>query len=59
MMALTEVVGSFLRSDNRSKGILDLMYSDLCGPMTVVSFEEEIAFWISRGSHNDSEGGRR
>jgi hypothetical protein len=61
MMALAEVVGSFPSSDSRSKGILDLMHSDLCGPMTVVSFEEEIAFWRSRGSHMeiDSEGRRR
>jgi hypothetical protein len=27
--------GSFPRSDNRSKGILDLVHSDVCGPMTV------------------------
>jgi hypothetical protein len=27
--------GSFLSSDNRSKAILDLVNSDLCGPMIV------------------------
>jgi hypothetical protein len=27
--------GSFPSSENRSKGILDLVHSDLCGPMTV------------------------
>jgi hypothetical protein len=29
--------GYFPRSDNRSKGILDLVHSDVCGPMTVAS----------------------
>ena len=29
--------GSFPKSENRSKGILDLILSDLCGPMTVTS----------------------
>jgi hypothetical protein len=61
MMTLVEVAGSFSRNDNRSMGILDLMHSDLCGTMTVVPFEEEIAFWISKGFHMgiDSEGRRR
>jgi hypothetical protein len=31
------VKGSFLRSDNRSKGILDLIHLDVCGPMIVDS----------------------
>jgi transposase InsO family protein len=29
--------GYFPSSDNRSKGILDLVHSDVCGPMTVAS----------------------
>ena len=29
--------GSCLKSENRSKGILDLIHSDLCGPTTVTS----------------------
>jgi hypothetical protein len=28
---------SFLRNDSRSKGILDLIHSDVCGPMKVSS----------------------
>jgi hypothetical protein len=27
--------GSFPRSDNKSKGILDIVNSDVCGPMIV------------------------
>ena len=37
----------FLCSDNRSEGVLDLIYSDLCGPMSSVSltgFEYCITF---------------
>jgi hypothetical protein len=29
------VKGSFSSSDNRSKGILDLIHTDVCGPMTI------------------------
>ena len=29
--------GSFLKSERRSKGILYLVHSELCGPMTVTS----------------------
>ena len=29
--------GSFPKSEIRSKGILDLIHSDLCGPMTITS----------------------
>jgi len=58
MMEFKEVMGSFLSSDNISKGILDLMHSYLCGPMTVVSSEEGIAFERSRGSHMDIDSGR-
>ena len=28
---------SFLRSDTRSKGVLDLVHSDVCGPMSTKS----------------------
>ena len=31
--------GSFPKSENKSKGILDLIHSDLCGPMTVTSLD--------------------
>jgi hypothetical protein len=33
----TNAEGSFSSNDNRSKGILDFLHSDLCGPMTVAS----------------------
>jgi hypothetical protein len=33
----TNAKGSFPSSDNRSKGILEFLHSDLCGPMTVAS----------------------
>jgi hypothetical protein len=29
--------GSFSSSDSRPKGILDLIHTDVCGPMTVAS----------------------
>ena len=29
--------GSFSKSESKSKGILDLVHSDLCGPMTITS----------------------
>jgi hypothetical protein len=29
--------GSFSNNDNRSKGILDLVHTDLCGPMKIAS----------------------
>ena len=31
------VKASFPRSDNRSKGVLDLVHSDVCGPMSMKS----------------------
>ena len=30
--------GSFPKSESRSKGIVDLIHSDLCGPKTITSF---------------------
>jgi hypothetical protein len=38
------VKGSFLSSDNRSKGILDLIHSYVCGPMTVASLNEYLYY---------------
>jgi hypothetical protein len=40
--------GSFLSSDNRSKGILDLVHSDLCGPMIVASLSGYLYYVIFR-----------
>ena len=42
------VKGSFLSSDNRSKGILDLVHLDLCGPMTVSSLSGYLYYVIFR-----------
>jgi transposase InsO family protein len=38
--------GSFPSSDNRSKGILDLVHSDLCGPMTIASLSGYLYYVI-------------
>jgi hypothetical protein len=38
--------GSFPGSDNRSKGILDLVHSDLCGPMTMASLSGYLYYVI-------------
>ena len=40
--------GYFLGSDNRSKGILDLVHLDLCGPMTVSSLSGYLYYVIFR-----------
>jgi hypothetical protein len=40
--------GSFPGSDNRSKGILDLVHSDLCGPMIVSSLSGYLYYEIFR-----------
>jgi hypothetical protein len=40
--------GSFLGSDSRSKGILDLVHSNLCGPMTVASLSGYLYYVIFR-----------
>jgi hypothetical protein len=36
-VCIRTATGSFPNSDSRSKGILDLIHSDVCGPMTVAS----------------------
>jgi hypothetical protein len=38
--------GTFSSSDGRSKGILDLIHSDLCGPMTVASLSGYLYYVI-------------
>jgi hypothetical protein len=38
--------GMFSSSDNRSKGVLDLIHSDLCGPMTVASLSGYLYYVI-------------
>jgi hypothetical protein len=38
----------FPGSDDRSKGILDLVHSDLCGPMTVASLSGYLYYEIFR-----------
>jgi hypothetical protein len=38
--------GMFSNSDNRSKGILDLIHSDLCGPMIVASLSGYLYYVI-------------
>jgi hypothetical protein len=38
--------GSFSGSDSRSKGILDLVHSDLCGPMKVASLSGYLYYVI-------------
>jgi hypothetical protein len=38
--------GTFLNSDNRSKGILDLIHSDLCGPMMIASLSGYLYYVI-------------
>ena len=40
--------GYFSGSDNRSKGILDLVHLDLCGPMTVASLSGYLYYVIFR-----------
>jgi transposase InsO family protein len=38
------VKGSFPSSDSRSKGILDLIHTYVCGPMTVASLSEYLYY---------------
>jgi hypothetical protein len=38
--------GSFPSNDNRSKGILDLVHTDLCGPMTFSSLSGYLYYVI-------------
>ena len=46
------VKGSFSRSDNRSKGILDLIHTDVCGPMTVVSLSGYLYYVLFIHDHS-------
>jgi transposase InsO family protein len=46
------VKGSFLSSDNISKGILDLIHSDVCGPMTVSSLNEYLYYVFIIDDHS-------
>jgi hypothetical protein len=46
------VKGSFLSSDIRSKGILDLIHSDVCGPMTVASLNEYLYYVLFIDNHS-------
>jgi hypothetical protein len=46
------VKGSFLSSDNRSKGILDLIHSDVCGPMLVSSLNEYMYYVLFINDHS-------
>jgi hypothetical protein len=44
--------GSFPNSDSRSKGILDLVHTDLCGPMTVASLSGYLYYVIFIDDHS-------
>jgi hypothetical protein len=46
------VKGSFLSSDSKSKGILDLIHSDVCGPMTVASLNEYLYYVLFIDDHS-------
>jgi hypothetical protein len=46
------VKGSFPSSDNRSKEILDLIHSDLCGPMTVASLNGYLYYVLFIDDHS-------
>jgi transposase InsO family protein len=46
------VKGSFLSSDNRSKGILDLIHSDMCGPITVASLNKYMYYVLFIDDHS-------
>jgi hypothetical protein len=46
------VKGSFLSSDSRSKGILDLIHSDVCGPMTVASLNGYLYYVLFIDDHS-------
>jgi hypothetical protein len=43
---------SFPISDSRSKGILDLVHTDLCGPMTVASLSGYLYYVIFINDHS-------
>jgi hypothetical protein len=43
------VKGSFLSSDSISKGIFDLIHTDVCGPMIIASLCcRKISLWTGR-----------
>jgi hypothetical protein len=46
------VKGSFPSSDSRSKGILDLIHSDVCGPMTVASLSGYLYYVLFIDDHS-------
>jgi hypothetical protein len=46
------VKGSFLSSDNRSKEILDLIHSNVCGPMIVASLNGYLYFVLFIDDHS-------
>jgi hypothetical protein len=46
------VKGSFPRSDNRSKEILDLIHSDVCGPMTIASLNGYLYYVLFIDDHS-------
>jgi hypothetical protein len=46
------VKGSYLRSDNRSKEILDLIHSDVCGTMTVASLNGYLYYVLFIDDHS-------
>jgi transposase InsO family protein len=46
------VKGSFLSSGSRSKGILDLIHSDVCGPMTVASLNGSLYYVLFINDHS-------
>jgi hypothetical protein len=46
------VKGSFLSSDNRSKGILDLIHSYVCGPMIIASLNKYLYYVLFIDDHS-------
>jgi transposase InsO family protein len=46
------VKGSFLSSDSRSKGILELIHTYVCGPMTVSSLNEYLYYVLFIDDHS-------
>jgi hypothetical protein len=46
------VKGSFSSSDSRSKGILDLIHTDVCGPMTVASLNRYLYYVLFIDDHS-------
>ena len=47
-----DVKGSFSSSDNRSKGILDLIHTYVCGPMIVSSLNEYLYYVLFIDDHS-------